>query len=451
MSAYAVSLVLLIGIFAGFALAWLVRGRDLARLRDELASRTAATDSLARDLQDEKMARAALAAGQAAEDRAHEKELAALAALRGDVETTLKALAAEALQTSNQAFLSLAGEVFDKHRQAAATLLGEKEKAIEGMLAPISATLEEYRKGLSEIEKAREAAYGGLRTQLIDVSRETRQLATALRAAPQTRGRWGELQLQNVIELAGLSSHVDFVPQQTIEGRDGRLRPDVVIRVPPDRRIVVDAKTPLVAYLDAVEANDDALREEHLRRHARQLRTHMKQLSDKKYWEALLPLTPDYVVMFIPGENFYSAAIERDRELFEDAIAARVLVVTPTTMIALAKTIANGWDQQRLAVEARQVAELGRELYKRLAAMGGHIVQLGASLGRVVEHYNGFVGSIENSVMPQARRFNELAIGRTLEALPELAAIETDARQVRPDRDLTLIPAEMVPPAAAAE
>jgi DNA recombination protein RmuC len=276
-----------------------------------------------------------------------------------------------------------------------------------------------------------------------EVSRETRKLVTALRA-PQTRGRWGEQQLKNVVELSGMAPHVDYLSQETIDADEKRLRPDLIIRVPGERRIVVDAKTPLLAYLDAVEADDDAVREEHLRRHAQQLRGHMKQLSDKRYWQALLPLTPDFVVMFVPGENFYAAAAERDPTLFEDAIAARVLIVTPTTLIALAKTIASGWNQAKLADEARHIAELGRDLYKRLAAMGNHIVQLGASLRRSVEHYNGFVGSVEGSVMPQARRFNELAIAGTHEALPELRPIDIDLRQVRNDRDLAVAAGEIV-------
>jgi DNA recombination protein RmuC len=382
---------------------------------------------------------AGLATGAATAWWLRGRELAAERRARGDVEQTLKGLAADVLLQNQGAFLNLANDTFAKHQEAAKTLLDEKEKAIEGLLAPVNASLEAYRKGLSEIEKARDEAYGGLKSQLSEVSRETRQLVTALRA-PQTRGRWGELQLKNVIELAGMASYIDYFPQQTLDRGDSKIRPDAVIRVPGERRIVVDIKTPLLAYLDAVEASDDTVREDHLRRHAQQVRNHMRQLSAKEYWETLLPLPPDFVVMFIPGENFFSAAIERDRELFEDAIRNKVLVVTPMTMVALAKTIANGWDQQRLADEAAQVAELGREIYKRLAAMGGHIVHLGSSLRRSVEHYNAFIGSIEGSVMPSARRFNELAIARTREALPELNPIEVDTRQVRADRDLVVAP-----------
>jgi len=423
MEAVVAALLLMIGLVVGGAAAWWLRGREIAAERERAA---------------------ALAA---AERAAHEERVAALTKLRGEFEQTVKGLAADALRDNNESFLRLAGQSFTAHRQAAETLLGTKEKAIEDLLAPINTSLEQYRKGLSDIEKAREAAYGGLTTQLAAIDRETRQLTMALRSAPQTRGRWGELQFKNLIELAGMAAHVDYVEQQSFDGKDGKIRPDAVIRVPGDRRIIVDIKTPLIAYLDAVATSDETAREEHLRRHAQHVRTHMRQLSDKEYWDALLPLTPDYVVMFIPGENFYSAAVEHDRDLYENALERKVLIVTPTTMMALAKTIANGWDQHSLATEANRVADLGRELYKRLATMGSHIVQLGTSLRRSVEHYNAFVGSVEGSVMPSARRFNELPIARTREALPALPPIEADTRQIRADRDLIVGPreAEIIP------
>ena len=385
-----------------------------------------------------------------AEQRAHQENLADMAALRGDIDTRLQAVAAEALRGSQQSFLSLATQVFENHRQAAATVLGDKEKSIEAMLAPINASLLEYRKGLSEIEKAREAAYGGLTAHLQDVvrtqgdvSRETRKLVTALQAAPKTRGRWGEQQLQNVLELSGMTPFIDFEAEKTIDRDDTRMRPDIIIRMPGDRRIIVDAKTSMAAYLDAVDATEDAERQGHLDRHARQLRTHMKQLSAKSYWDAL-PFTPDFVVMFIPGENFFAAAIERDPQLFEDGVAGRVLIVTPTTLIALAKAIAFGWRQEKVADNARKVAELGRDLYRRLAAMGGHVVALGKGLDGAVKHYNGFVGSLEGRVMPQARKFNELDVDGTGDVLPDLKLVEIEPRLLRND-------GEFLAPAAAAE
>ena len=265
-----------------------------------------------------------------------------------------------------------------------------------------------------------------------DASAQTRRLVNALRAAPKTRGRWGEHQLHNVMELSGMSPYCDFLTEQTIANDDGRVRPDVIIRLPGERRIVVDAKTSMAAYLDAVEAVDDDVREAHLVTHARQLRTHMRLLSGKAYWDAL-PVTPDFVAMFIPGENFYAAAIERDPQLFEDAISSKVLIVTPTTLIALAKAIAMGWRQEGLAENARKIGDLGRELYKRLATMGGHVAGVGAGLDSAVKRYNEMVGSLEGRVMTQARKFNELELDGTQVPLPELKPVEIEARRLRGD------------------
>jgi DNA recombination protein RmuC len=466
MEGFAAPLMLLLGLIAGAAAAWVLRGRDVARMQAELARGAAErADALRRseallvELQQERVARAALAAERGAEQRAHDEKLAALTELRSEIETKLQALAAAALRDSNQSFLSLAGEVLDKHHQTAATLLGDKEKAIESLLAPINASLAEYRKGLSDIEKAREAAYGGLAAHLQEVaraqgevSRETRKLVTALQAAPKTRGRWGEQQLHNVLELAGMTPYIDFETERTLGSDDTRLRPDVIIRLPGDRRIIVDAKTSMAAYLDAVEATEDHERQAHLDGHARQLRTHMKQLAAKSYWDAL-PFTPDFVVMFIPGENFFAAAIERDPQLFEDAIAERVLIVTPTTLIALAKAIAFGWRQEKVAENARKVAELGRDLYRRLAVMGGHVVNLGKGLDGAVKHYNSFVGSLEGRVMTQARKFNELEVEGTRESLPELKPVELEARRLRIDGEFAAPPPALISigSAAAAE
>jgi DNA recombination protein RmuC len=441
MEGFVAALLAIIGLAIGAAAAWLLRGREIGTERERAARAEASCTALGDALQQEKAARAGTEATIAAERQAHQEKLAELSTLRGDIETKLQALAAEALRGNEASFLRLAEQSFEKHREAAASLLAQKEQAIAALLAPMATSLEAYRQGLGGFENAWRQSQAVLNSEVQNVSAQARKLANALQASPKTRGRWGEQQLQNVVELAGMSAHADYTMQKTIEGEDGRLRPDCVIRVPGGGCLVVDAKTPLTAYLDAVEALEDEAREVDLKRHAQQLRTHMKQLSDKRYWQALLPLTPDYVVMFIPGENFYAAAVERDPQLFEDAIAARVLIATPTTMIALAKAIAAGWRQQELSEHADKVAALGRDLYKRLATMGGHIVQVGAGLGRAVEHYNKFVGSLESSVMPQARRFNELAVEGTHEALPELKPIETEPRQLI-GRDLTLTPIE---------
>ena len=311
MEAIIASLMLVVGLAVGAAAAWWLRGREL------LGERAAAE------------------ATAALRQQGHEREIAALTDMRGEIESKMQALAAEALKGNQESFLTLAEQVFVKHREGAAATLEQRQRDIAALLAPITKSLEEYKTGLGEIEKARSAAYGGLSEEMkalvsmqSDASAQTRRLVNALRAAPKTRGRWGEHQLHNVMELSGMSPYCDFITEQTIVNDDGRVRPDVIIRLPGERRIVVDAKTSMAAYLDAVEAVDDDVREAHLVTHARQLRTHMRLLSGKAYWDAL-PVTPDFVAMFIPGENFYAAAIERDPQLFEDAISSKVLIVTP--------------------------------------------------------------------------------------------------------------------------
>ncbi len=415
MDAIIASLMLVVGLAVGAAAAWWLRGREL------LGERAAAE------------------ATAALRQQGHEREIAALTDMRGEIEGKMQALAAEALKGNQESFLTLAEQVFVKHREGAAATLEQRQRDIAALLAPITKSLEEYKTGLGEIEKARSAAYGGLSEEMkalvlmqSDASAQTRRLVNALRAAPKTRGRWGEHQLHNVMELSGMSPYCDFLTEQTIANDDGRVRPDVIIRLPGERRIVVDAKTSMAAYLDAVEAVDDDVREAHLVTHARQLRTHMRLLSGKAYWDAL-PVTPDFVAMFIPGENFYAAAIERDPQLFEDAISSKVLIVTPTTLIALAKAIAMGWRQEGLAENARKIGDLGRELYKRLATMGGHVAGVGAGLDSAVKRYNEMVGSLEGRVMIQARKFNELELDGTQVPLPELKPVETEARRLRGD------------------
>lgn len=416
MDAVIAALLLIVGLAAGAAAAWWLRGREL------------------------NAERAHAAAVAAAERQAFDER----------IERSLKSFAAEALDGSQKSFLQLAEQVFARHKEGADKTLQARQKEIAALLDPINKSLEEYKKGVGEIEKARAAAYGGLSQEIAalfqmqaEASAQTRKLVTALRAAPKTRGRWGEHQLHNVMELSGMSAYVDFLPEQTFAGDDGRLRPDVIIRLPGERRIVVDAKTSMAAYLDAVEAADDEMREAHLLTHARQLRTHMKLLAGKQYWDAL-PCTPDFVAMFIPGENFYAAAIERDPALFEDAIENKVLIVTPTTLIALAKAIAVGWRQEKIADNARRIGELGRELYRRLATMGGHVAGVGAGLDSAVKRYNDLVGSLESRVLIQARRFTELELEGTQEPLSELKQVETQIRPLRATdtiaRDAEIIP-----------
>jgi DNA recombination protein RmuC len=463
----------LVGFVLGGILVWLFRGRELGRLTQTLgeqkrlaeewrckaedqgrnAAAHAATAGRVEDLQAELQsanqgrttALTELAAVQAtASERAaaDARQIESLTQLRQEMLKDFQLLAAQALKANEASFLRLANETFEKHKTAAVADVEQRKEAISTLLAPVAETLNRYQQELTAIEKARQEAYGALTGELKnviqtqnDVRTVTSKLVNALRASPKTRGRWGEETLRNVMELSGMSPHSDFTAQQTFERDEAPLRPDVIVRLPGERFLVVDAKTPLTAYLDAIEAVDDAERELHLGRHAQQTRAHMKSLAAKSYWDGLT-VTPDFVVMFIPGENFFTAAIERDAHLFDDAIGSRVLIVTPTTLIALAKAVAFGWRQEKVAENAAAVAELGRDLYKRLAVLGSHVASTGRSIENSVKHYNFLVGSLEGSVMPQARRFNELQVEGTSEPIAELAPVETDIRELRSDRDL---------------
>jgi DNA recombination protein RmuC len=461
MEALIAPIALILGALAG----WLFRERSAtqvlqlltAELHEEKVARATADAAAARvpvleaDLVQERARIEHLAAENArleveSQTRAEafrEKETA-LTALRGEIEKEIKNLAGEALRGNQDSFLKLANEVFEKHTRTNAGDVEQKKQAIEALLAPMAKTMEEYRKSLAEMERARVEAYAGLSHELKNVVQtqsavraETSKLVNALRAAPKTRGRWGEHQLHNVLELAGMTPYVDVLSEPTVVRGDERLRPDVIIRLPGNRHVVVDAKTSMDAYLRAVEAVDEESRELSLKDHAQQMRQHMKQLAAKAYWDRLT-VTVDFVVMFVPGENFFAAALERDPSLFEDAVSQRVLITTPTTLVALAKAIAFGWRQEKVADNARRIADLARDLYRRLQTMGGHVSDFGKQLEKTVKSYNGFVGSLEASVLPQARKFQELEVEGSQEAIPTLAPLESDVRLPRADRDLIL-------------
>lgn len=373
--------------------------------------------------------------------QAHAEKIAVLTEVRGEIEKDLKNITADALRANQGTFLQLANEAFAKHKTGADAELEAREKAVEALVNPLRETLQTYKQQVDEMEKARSQSYGVLSAELKGVVEaqnavrtETSKLVNALRAAPKTRGRWGEHTLRNVLELSGLSSYCDYSTEESF-ARDGTIsRPDVVIRLPGARSIVVDAKTSLSAYLDAVDAIDDVERDRHLALHAAQIRAHVKQLAGKTYWDGLT-VTPDFVVMFVPGDNFYAAAVERDPALFEDAAAQRVIIVTPATLIALAKAVAFGWRQEKVAENAQRVHALGRELYRRMLTMTAHIDRCGDALGKSVKHFNQFIGSLEHSVMPQARRFNELEVEGTTTEVPLLEHIEVEPRLLRSVRD----------------
>lgn len=384
---------------------------------------------------------------------AYQEKTEALTALRGDIEAKLKVIAQEALQANQTLFLQSSNELLTRHQASAVAEMENRKTAVEALVKPIQEMLKDYKEGLANIEKAHTQSAAALSQELKNVVEtqqtvraEASKLVMALRASPKTRGRWGEVTLKNVLELSGLSEHCDFDVERSFEHEDGRLRPDVIIKLPGNRALVVDAKTPLAGYLDAIEAVDEAERERHLALHAAQLKTHVQQLGAKAYWDRL-STAPDFVVMFVPGENFFGAAAERAPDLFEFAAAKRVVITTPATLLALAKAVAFGWRQEKVADNARRVHQLGSELYKRLSTMGGHISGIHGGLTAAVKKYNSFVGSLEASVMPQARRFQELEVEGTSSPLPQFELIDTEPRLLTPGRDIVLPPLENPAPA----
>jgi DNA recombination protein RmuC len=360
------------------------------------------------------------------------------------VQSLFKLLAGEALKANSEDFTKRANELFSLQKDLTAKELDERAKNLGDLIKPLGESLAAYDIALKAIEKERVEGFAAINTTLQavtaqsnDVKSVTNNLVNALRAAPKTRGRWGEETLRRVMELSGMVEHCDFETERHFRGEDESLRPDALIHVAGGRCIVVDAKAPVSAYLDAIETADDESREALLKRHAAQLRERLSNLSGKSYWEKI-PGSTDCVVMFVPGDNFVSAAFERDQELFEDGVKARVLICTPTTFIALAKAISYGWRQEKLAENALEVARLGRDLYGRLATMGDHIGDLGKHINNAAKKYNALVGSVESNVMPQARRFNDLGVEGTAKPLPELTEVDTVVRFPQPNRDLLI-------------
>ena len=325
-------------------------------------------------------------------------------------------------------------ERFGKHKVEADKDLEERQKAIATIIKPIGDSLARFEHKVGEIDKAREGAYHAITEQVRNLAEgqtglrsETSHLVQALRQ-PKTRGRWGEYQLRNVLEIAGMTEHVDFVEEQTIKSDGGQLRPDVIIRLPGGKYVVVDAKTPLEAYLDAVEATDDDTRERRMTDHARHVLDHVRTLSSRDYWQTL-PVTPDFVVMFMHIEPSYAAAIEHNPNLFEQAMRHRVLITTPTNFIALVKAIAYGWQQEKLSENAQAVVDLARDLFKRIKTFGEHMSQMGQSLRQAVDRYNKGVGSLESRVLPTARKLESLGVAPTGESIAEMEPIELEARE----------------------
>ncbi len=351
---------------------------------------------------------------QSAADVAAERERSLDLALQR-LRTGFDSVAGQALRGNNETFLQLARQTLGQQQELALRNLTEREKAVDSMLAPVREALSRTHEQIARIEKERAESFGALRASLesvalgqVTLQRETRSLVTALRR-PEVRGQWGEMTLRRLAELAGMVERCDFIEQVHVQGEDGALRPDMIVNMPDGRQIVVDVKTPLDAYLTAAEATTDEDRAVALRRHAAAVQERVRQLAQKAYW-AQFEQSPDFVVLFIPGDQFLSAAVAEVPSLLEDAIRQHVIIATPTSFVALLKAVAYGWRQNALAENALQIQELGAETYKRLVTFTTHLARVGRTLGQSVEAYNSAVGSLERQVLPGARKFTELGL-----------------------------------------
>ncbi|MDI1247999.1 MAG: DNA recombination protein RmuC [Lacunisphaera sp.] len=358
------------------------------------------------------------------------EKISALTDAHERLTNSFKALSADALRSNNQSFLELARESFGKLHQQSADELGKRQQAIDSMVKPLKESLEKVDAKIGEIEKARASAYGQLSEQLkslgtaqVSLQAEASKLTTALRSTT-TAGTWGELQLRRVVEMSGMSSYCDFVEQQSAGG----FRPDLIVRLPGGQQIVIDAKAPNDAYREAANSTDETVRVAKLAEHAAKVRSHIDALGAKNYWEQFQP-SPEFVVLFLPGDQFLSGALQGDPTLIDRAIAKKVLLATPATLIALLKAAAYGWRQEDVSKNAQVIADLGRALYDRIANFADNLDKVGRSLETATKAYNSAVGSFEQTLLPGARKFNELGAKGTKE-LTDPALVETTPREV---------------------
>jgi DNA recombination protein RmuC len=415
MSGTSLALSIAVALLAGFALGWLVAAFRAQRNEKRLSV-------------DLEVARAQLQTQQALEE---ERGLT-IERAQERLKSAFDTLASASLRSNSELFLKLARENLGQQQLQALHNLKEREQAIEALLAPIREALKRTETQISTIEKDRHEAFGAIRQHLESVNlsqsalqRETRNLVNALRK-PEVRGQWGELSLRRLVELAGMTAHCDFTEQVHTPTEDGALRPDLIVHMVDDRDLVVDVKTPLTAYLEAVEAQSDEARAAALKRHGQLVAERVRALSSKAYW-AQFARSPDFVILFLPGDQFLAAAMNENPALHDEAIRQGVIVATPTSFIAMLKAIAYGWRQLALAQNAATIRDLGQELYKRLSVFGNHLAKIGIALDRGVEAYNNAVGSLERQVLPAARRFSELGL-TTDRALEELERVDRLAR-----------------------
>lgn len=411
------AMILLIGVLIGLIAGYLMTRAVSSSLRAQANDLQQRLDRSNEELTKVRESRASIAAAAEVEKNSFVAQLQLLEDAKNELSKAFEALSSRALRANSSSFFEVANA------------------KINDLMVPFSETLKNVQAYMREIEGKRESAYGEVRNYLETMQQaqkelriETSGLVRALRS-PGVRGRWGEIQLKRVIELAGMVSHCDFQEQQTLSTSTGSVRPDVIVNLPSGRCVVVDAKVPLEAYLDAIEAKDEDIRLQKLRLHARQVRNHINALSSRAYYQAIQP-APEFVVLFLPSEVFYSAALEQDPSLIEHGAESGVLVSTPTTLIALLKAIAYGWNQEKLAENAQAVSDLGKELHERLVTACEHLEKLGRMINSTVDAYNKAVGSLESRVLVSARRLKELGAASEGDDIPELPQIDRIPRRV---------------------
>lgn len=351
---------------------------------------------------------------------------------------SFSALSSDALQKNNQLFLELAKKTLEGIASKMEGDLGQKKEAINGLIKPLQEALKHYEVQIREMENVRQTAYGSVTKHLEELTRthtqlqdQTRSLATALKM-PQVRGRWGEITLRRVVEISGMSPHCDFVEQPSTPSEEGRKRPDLIVQLPNDRNIIIDAKVPLKAYMQAMESDEN--REASLERHAHSVRTHMISLASKDYWKQFSP-SPDFVILFLPAESFFSAALEKDKSLIEDSMEKGVVLATPTTLIALLRTVALSWQQQQITENAELIWKSGMELYERVLTFSHHLVKIRDGLQKATQSYNAALGSWEARVVPCANRLSELGGPRCTPNMPEINSVDTYLREPSDTRE----------------